>query len=252
MNEPKLLEKLAMASVASSMIVGSIIIASSAQAALVGGLGWDNGTSDFFDDVNPGDNDDFTVQFVSPQSASPETNISITSGIFEAIFPTPLAIVDLASAPEATFSYVNGQTPISVPGGTEYLYTLDNDLVFEWNNLDGDPGDVDVRFTLKAGNLFEVETDDDPGPSTEVEAILVGFEPSEAQWFIDSGVSLDGTDQTFSVAEAEFTFGQIEDQPGGTFGIEADAVEAVPEPGTILGLLAVGGLGLALKGKKQS
>ncbi|ACB54629.1 hypothetical protein cce_5283 (plasmid) [Crocosphaera subtropica ATCC 51142] len=47
-------------------------------------------------------------------------------------------------------------------------------------------------------------------------------------------------------------FGFKDDPAGGTYDASSITTQKAPEPGTILGLLAISGLGLGLKRKKQS
>ena len=70
-------------------------------------------------------------------------------------------------------------------------------------------------------------------------------------------ISIDGQeynigDDDFPVIGEELTFGQAVGSEGDGGGYQGEVVVGVtaPEPATILGLLAVGGLGLGLKRKK--
>jgi hypothetical protein len=205
------------------VLAGVGIAAAPAQASQ---LEFDDGTDDFFAEVNPIDDNAFDVVF-SPDGLA--TSFSAT-GQFEEFFPVTPALYSLTPA-TGNFTYTGvGDGTI----GSPMEYTLDNNLVFAFTN--------GVSLTLEAGSEFAGEFDFDNGTP-----IGVGFEIDfdEGSFFTIPGEGIVPT------TSFEMTFGDIAESGGGEYGVVASK-EVVPEPASILGLLAVGGLGLGLKRKKQA
>ena len=248
MSKPHFFQKLAPMGVASlgaiAAIAGVGIAAAPAQAVSFGALAWEDGTSNFFDDVNPVAGDTFSVEFVSPLFTDDVTTVSGASGLLlDGFGPFP-DIVDLVGgAPTGNFEYVSGSAD------TTFLYALTNDLEF---NLDGE-----VLVTIGEGSTFL--GDFDLNAAGVIEG--VGFELDTASNATQVTVGGEvysftgGSDGDNFITGEVFTFGDLpETTIGGEYGGEISIAshQGVPEPGTILGLLAVGGLGIAMKRKQQS
>lgn len=231
-----LTDSLVSGAAAIALIAGVGIAAAPAQA---GTLEWGDGTSDFFsdfvdvdlDDLEGTLPDDFSVIF-SPDSLGGQAAVSIATVEFAPFFDVPpLELVDLVSPPTGNFEFIEG----SVDGLT-FEYELQNNVVFEFDN--------GVEVVFGAGEIFlgdlEVEGDS-----------VVGVEFLEET--IASDVTIPGipADELIAGAE-ELTFGSVSPDGGGYQGEVVVSGTTTPEPTTILGLLAVGGLGLGLKRKKQS
>lgn len=213
-----------------------------AQAQMLGALDWSDGTSNFFDDVNPGMGDDFSVTFVSPSFPEDLTTVNGASGLFSPFFGPFPDTVDLTTTPIGIFDYVSN------PTATTFLYALRNDLVFNFDS--DDDGATDVSVTYGAGSTFLGDFDSDNGT-----ILGVGFEEDSVD-----GEIVDINGKTFelgadnNITGVELVFNDIpETTVGGGYAAQV-SVEMphndIPEPATILGLLAVGGLGLGLKRKK--
>jgi hypothetical protein len=218
-----------------AVLAGVGIAAAPAQSStLTGELEWDDSTSNFFEDVNPDEDDTFSVTF-SPEELGGLASVFIATGEFAPPFPTtPLAPPDfyeLIPPPTGTFKFVRSQN-------SSFIYKLQNDLVF---NFDANQNGVfalteDVQVTFKAGEQFLGSFDNGS----------VGFEELD----VDASVIIAG--RTPLVLTEELTFGDSVGGTGGEYGAIVETTTTVPEPASILGLLAVGGLGLSLKRKKQS
>ncbi len=145
--------------------------------------------------------------------------------------------------------------PINFAAGDE----LDIEAIFDYEiiaaitGFDGDPRELkEIQSVLEWDlEVIEVATGDSVGG--------IGFQ-------IEEGLAnINATDESFGtnvVRDTSITFG-TDDAPAGIYEIVITGEErvtgsatqghaGVPEPGTILGLLAIGGLGLGLKRKKQS
>lgn len=201
-----------------SMAAVGMATAPAQAIGISGSLEWDNGTDSFIDEIDSTDPfDTFDVLF-SPQGIAASFG---ASGDFTVPFPT---IPDLYDVDPVLGEFA----AMGVAGE----YELVGDLAFEFDN--------GVTMTLPGGAEFDLI----PAPGGSVEFDLVG----DAEWMAMGIPGLDPSEAVSSTFEFEQT-------PGADFGgyvAQADFVHAVPEPGTILGLLAVGGLGLGLKKKKQS
>ena len=202
-------------------------IAAPAQAIVITGtLGWSNGTSDFFSDVNPGAGDTFSVTF-SPDNI---TLISTATGVFNPEFapaPPPYTATTTATG---GFEYTENQTGLA-PG--EFRYQLTNDLTFVFP----DPGKGSgASVTWATGTTFRGFFD----TANSVEFEVEGHLPTIA--------GIDEIPPHFVVDDV-FQFGDGVGLAGGVYDAEVEV--SVPEPGTILGILAVGGLGLVSRLKRQ-
>ena len=235
------------------MIAATGIATTSVQAAILGEFEYDDGTSNFFEDVNPGEGDTFTVTF-SPGGLAESFDIS---GIFTVPEGGPLPPADPANP--VTLDVVNGSIlPEPFPTATfqwvqtfengSFEYELVNPLVFDFTNQD-DPINADgfentATVAYGAGERF-LGVFDNGGVSFEEAttegAVVLPPLPgnTEARTFSGSRV------------REELSFNDLEGGNFGSYSGEVQILEAVPEPTTILGLLAFGGLGLGLKRKKE-
>lgn len=200
-------------------------IAAPAQAIVITGtLGWENGTSEFFSDVNPGAGDTFSVTF-SPDDIA---LISTATGVFNPEFdPAPPPYIATTTA-TGNFIYSANQTGLA-PG--EFRYELTNDLAFVFP----DPGKGSgASVTWATGTTFRGFFDTVNSVEFEVEGPL----PTIA-----------GIAPPHFVVDDVLQFGDGVGPAGGVY--DAGVEVSVPEPGTILGLLAVGGLGMVSRLKRQ-
>ena len=236
-------------SLALGMIAATGIVTAPAKAAtILGELEWDDGTSNFFEDVNPGTGDTFDV-FFSPGGDPPAVEGLAESFDTTGIFVPPLQFADpgnpqlLTVTPpaEGNFIYSTNQ---SGAGSGSFVYELVNDLVFVLEDEDAPAGAVTV--TYGAGERFLGSFDTVGG-----QPVGVGFEEIGE---IAATVTIpgEGTFTSPNVIE-ELVFTDLEGGNFGSYGAEVQIRSAhVPEPASILGLLAFGGLSLGLKHKKQS
>jgi len=201
-------------------------IAAPAQAIVITGtLGWENGTSDFFGDVNPGAGDTFSVTF-SPDNIA---LISAATGVFNPEFaPAPPPYMATTTA---TGNFIHSANQTGLAAG-EFRYELTNDLAFVFP--DAGKGDG-ASVTWATGTTFIGFFDTSNSVEFEVEGLL----PTIA-----------GIAPPHFVVDDVLQFGDGVGDADGVYDAEVE-VAHVPEPGTILGLLAVGGLGLVSRFKKQ-
>lgn len=250
MNQTNLLQKLAPVGVAAFGAISVIgIAAAPAQAAgftQTSTLEWDNGTSDFVDDVveifdefgNVGAPTSFDVTF-SPGSLGGQAAVFFATGDFGPFFtPPPLPQFFDVSGADATF--VINSTPIMVGVDLEAEFLLDGPLTFEF-----DARDASVTATLPDETPFLAQL----LPDGSVE-----FELEDGEWEFVIDPNADGEENIMGRARSSvIEFGQDALAPNGSYAAQGTATRrAVPEPTTILSLLAVGGLGLGLKRKKQA
>ncbi|MDJ0519605.1 MAG: PEP-CTERM sorting domain-containing protein [Trichodesmium sp. MO_231.B1] len=214
-----------------SAIAATSIATAPAQA--VGTLGFSNGASDFFQDVNPGQDDTFTVIFSPDDSKDPfddnlgSTAVSTANGHFSPPFTPapPLGLVDLVPV-TANFSWVSGT---STNPGDIFTYELVDAITFNFPN-------EDVTVTWEAGTIFEGTFNNNNG---------VGFvEVSENNPPTVTGIL------STTVISDEISFQDILATGGAEYEVSVATGEKIPEPTAVLGLLAVGGLGLGMKRKK--
>lgn len=198
-------------------------MAAPAQASSI--LSWEGDTSDFFSDVKPGPGNTFSVTFsLSTKNPSPNKSDRITTtGRFEYVetisnqFRYKLILdPNNPSTSDLTFSFPNGPS-VTWATGTTFIG------VFETNNR--------VKFEVEDPSLPTVT-----GISPADNAILVG-KLSFYDNFNSDGKGKGLGNDLYEVSITTTT--------------KIQATTEVPEPGTILGLLAVGGLGLVSSFKKQ-
>ncbi len=234
MNKLNFLPKLAFTSLASAIAVFGIT--NTPVQALEGGtLEWDDGTDSFIGEV---DFDTLGSTFDVLFSPNELAAVFIADGHFEPFFPgvPPGALFPLAPA---LGEFVNTDPDLEIPETENSAeFGLTSDLVFEFDN--------GVVATLpQLGTVIDGELLEDGA---------VEFELIDGEWEFDLPDNPDTPEfdpKSIVVQSSVLEFGQTAASPGGGYIAEATKV-TTPEPGTILGLLAVGGLGLGLKRKKQS
>lgn len=193
-----------------SLVFGVVatISAAPAQAALLSGqLGFGSGTDDFFGEVKPLTlNDVFSVDFNAPNGT---TRVDSATGNFSTYF-NPVGVNYGVVADPANFTFLGAN-------GSNYQYTLDQDLKFAFTN--------GVNLTIKGGSVFETLFLTNKG-------VGFGIVNSTGSFFQDA--------QGIVLADSlSFTFNDGSRLGGGQFGITASTTD-VPEPFTIIGTL-VGG-----------
>ncbi|NES70186.1 MAG: hypothetical protein F6K24_35720 [Okeania sp. SIO2D1] len=121
-------------------------------------------------------------------------------------------------------------------------FELTNDLKFTFDNdMSGDVSDGDVMATMKAGALFLGEELN----SGAVEVNLTG-----GDWWFYIPEFEDKPAKTIKSRDSVLVFGDLVGDAGGTYGAEGEVVKT-PESASMLGVLAFGGLGLAMAKRKQ-
>ena len=207
--------------------IASAIAAPAQAIGITGTLGWSNGTSDFFSDVNPGAGDTFSVTF-SPDNI---TLISTATGVFNPEFapaPPPYTATTTATG---NFAYSANQAGLAAG---EFRYQLTGPLAFVFP----DPGKGSgASVTWATGTTFIGLFDTPNSVEFEVEGHLptiTGIAEIPPHFVVDDVLQ----------------FGDGVGPAGGVYDAQVE-VANVPEPGTILGLLAVGGLGMVSRFKRQ-
>ena len=257
MNQTNLLQKIAPVGVAAFGVLSFTGI-TPAQAAVIGSLGFDNGSTSFiqaFDLTAPGTANDFSITF-SPAGI---TQISESTGVFLPPGPIPPAApVQVAvNSPIGNFSLINTFAPIdpAVNAFSEFEFRLDNNIFFDFGGGE--------TVTYLAGSTFLAEVDVALGNPTlaegvEVEALALGAiaTTTDGNTYTLTGIDCN-TDSNFTCQITGEDFGFAQDVGGIASrylgGVVVSSTrKGVPEPTTILGLLTVGSLGLGLKRKKQS
>ncbi len=225
--------------------IAALGIATTPVQAQTSTFEWDDGTSDFVDAATAvfTEEGSFDVEF----SPGGQAAVFIADGIFADFFPgltiPPDAALVNTVPTVGTFSFFEDIVP--PPGvDAEALFRLDNELTFEFDT-DGDTV-IDLVGFLPEGSPFLGILNADGSVEFDLEggASLIGAD-GIAEW---TATLPDGT--IIAVADSSiFEFGQTAGSSGGAYIGE---LTTTPEPASILGLLAVGGLGLGLKRKKQS
>ncbi|WP_233256327.1 PEP-CTERM sorting domain-containing protein [Microcystis sp. 0824] len=213
-------------------------IAAPAQAVT---LAWQGKTSSFLNDVKPGSNDTFSVTF-SPSTNNPSPDniafITTATGVFNPEFnPAPQKYKTTTTA-TGNFAYSANQMGLATG---QFRYELTSNLAFSFPvTNEGSGASVTWAtgttfigfFETKNYVKFDVE---DPSLPT-----VTGISPADAILF------------------DRLHFYDRFNSGGNGFGnsrydalIRTTTTPDVPEPGTILGLLTVGGLGLVSSLKKQ-
>ncbi len=243
MNKLNSLTKLAISGIATIAATGITTVPAQAVGE-ISTLEWSGLTSDFIDEAtdafNSGIDSTFEVSFSPDEFAA----IIIASGHFAPFFPTvpPVDVFPVTSGP-VSFRLTAFEPPL--PGTTFTAdFELEEDLIF---NFDTPVSEDLVIGSLGAGATFAGEL---------LETGAVEFELETGVFIIDQLPDNPETpefDPKFNITSESsiFEFGQTVGSEGGGYIAETTDIK-VPEPASILGLLAVGGLGLGLKGKKKS
>ena len=245
MNKPHLLRKIVPVGVAAFSVLA--FTTTHAQAAVIGELEWGDATSNFFDDVFEGGTTftDFEVTF-NPGDLADSFD---TQGIFvpplEFADPANPQLLD-APAVTAAFNLVGDGT------GDTAIYELESSFDFVIADADNNQGAVTVTFGINDTFLAAKNLDN---------GIIVGVDLEET--FSDASLEIDGIPGTFpdgspnfpnSSVEEILTFGILDGAEFGEYGAEVLVNQngsSVPEPTSILGLIAIASLGLGLKHKKK-
>jgi hypothetical protein len=193
------------------------------QAAVLntGELVFQDGTSNFFEDVNPVAGDTFGVNF-NPGSLAFVTGATGAFGSAPYFPVTPLAYTIAPSTGTFTFSGVNA------PGTFDYILTGGN-LPFSFNN--------GVNLTVANGSIFRGAFNNAPGSI----GVNFGIISSAGSFFSN----IDGQVPTTALA---FGFGDVPNGTGGSYGV---AAAPIPEPFTIIGTI-IGGTAAFRMRKKLS
>ncbi|GCA79691.1 PEP-CTERM sorting domain-containing protein [Microcystis aeruginosa] len=208
--------------------IASAIAAPAQAIGITGTLGWSNGTSDFFSDVNPGAGDTFSVTF-SPDNI---TLISTATGVFNPEFDPASPPYIATTTATGNFIY-NSANQTGLAAG-EFRYELTGGpLAFVFPDPNGGSG---ASVTWATGTTFRGFFDTPNSVEFEVEGPLptiTGIAEIPPHFVVDDVLQ----------------FGDGVGPDGGVYDAQVEV--SVPEPGTILGILAVGGLGLVSRLKKQ-
>lgn len=143
-------------------------------------------------------------------------------------------IFEYASLPQSakvngTLSYDITGTVLPIPGGEFRTVVTAAEVDSVVNGISG-AFDIDVNITTDVGGPYELFSDNGNSQSTSVI-------PNANILSVVNTLS-DGGDTITGLANSYITTNDTQ-------------ITDVPEPGTIIGILALGGLGLATKGKKQ-
>ena len=230
-----------------SLAIGTIIAAgiatSPAQASILSTAGWGDGTDDWFDD--------HFVGVTNTVGAGPDTfDIDLTNGLFllnpggTGVFNTPeYALGEFLENSQFPITMTFEKLGTSGDGtvGDPFEYVLvDDGITFE---LPDTVDDETVTYTQPEGSVFDFVLD----PGVEIEGFLNPVSDMAGFYEINDDPK-QTIASTFEISDL------VGVGAGGEYVLEAEFEEngKVPEPSTILGLLAFGGLGLGLKRKKQS
>ncbi len=254
MNKPYLSHKLAfLGTLALGTITATGMATTSAQAAVLGEFNFSsNLTSNFFEDVNPGEPYEFSVTF-SPERSASSIN---TTGLFTP--PRgPLPLATRLNPSRLSVGKTRDNQPSNVATATfEWMQTFD-DGSFEYKLVDNDP----LRLTF-----FESSS---PEGFVE-EFVTVAYRPGDTflgrflngdvifeQRNVNPGVlisdpsSIDVRSFSGPSVRDEFRFGVSVGTSNGSYFGEVQILSTVPEPAAIIGVLTIGALGFGLKRKKQ-
>ncbi|ABA19666.1 conserved hypothetical protein [Trichormus variabilis ATCC 29413] len=228
----KLSKTFACASVTLGVAIGASMAASPAQA---GTLNWNDGTSNFFEQVSPAIGDTFSVTF-SPASLGGFASIFQANGefasAFSAIPPNPPVFRSILPPDSAVGNFLYTGT-----SDAKFIYKLTNDLVFQFDadndNVFNPLQDVSVKYAKDskflgtfAGGGVAFELDSKTAASV-ITIQGVNYDPSRLQL-------------------------GFQDLPGGQGGGYSGVAQvSTPESGSILGFIALAGLGLVSKVRKE-
>ena len=247
MNQTNLLQKLAPLGVA---VFGAIsftgIAVVSAQAAVftqASSLQWTGSVSDFVKDAGIAieDKTSFTVTF----NPSEESSVNGISGDFVPYFPD----LDLpnnfaAGGSTVTFNFVR-ETETILGFETSADFEIEDDLTFSFLTS-ATPGSP-VTLTLPRGSIFTASLDTNGAVEVRLDS---------GGWKAVLPNAPDGDPDISGIANSStLTFDQSDGSIIGVYsttGSFNSPDTTIPESASILGILAIGGLGLGLKHKKQA
>jgi len=270
MNQSNLLQKLNPLGVAvfSAISFTSIAIlpAQAANFTQSSSLQWTGDTFDFTEHATNAivNEESFSVTF----NPSGEVSVRGASGDFVPYFsdlPNDFATNSIT----VDFNFLAAiETPPGFQDAAEFQ--LGDDLIFSFQTPAGP--DSPVTFTLPEGSIFTAELDIDGGVEVELDATELNSGGWEAllpnATGGDPNISGTANSSTFTFDQSEVSIVGVYSTTG-DFGtsdpsdpsdppnppnpspVESEP-QVVPEPGSILGFLTIGGLCLLLKGKKQS
>lgn len=201
-------------------VFGGAVVASPAQAIVVGSLAFSDGTDDWFSEVAPGAGDTFSIEF-NPFSLN---FVTTQDGYFTPPFDgSPVQGV----APyEANFEFVSSS-------GSEFTYALTNDLVFAFNN--------GASVTWKTGTEFMGMFN----LNNAVEFMLAEEQP------MPMVMGIGETD--FFVISDTLQFSDTSASGGGTYNGQVDIATDIPEPTTLFGLgIVTAGLAVSRRKSQKS
>lgn len=210
-------------------------IAAPAQAST---LAWKGKTSSFLNDVSPSTGDIFSVTF-SPSTVNPSPDdiafITTATGVFNPEFkPTPPKYKTTTTA-TGNFIYSADQTGLT---SGEFRYQLTNDLTFIFPDPSEGSG---ASVTWATGTTFRGIFETKNYVKFDVEGPLP---------------TVTGISAADPILVDRLHFYDRFNNDGNGFGNSRykaliKTTTDVPEPGTILGILTVGGLGMVSRFKKQ-
>ncbi|GGA37965.1 hypothetical protein [Okeania sp. KiyG1] len=250
MNLPNFLQKLAPVGVAA---IGAIAITGISTAPVqatpgeVSTLEWSNGATNFNQEMkdvfDAGMGNSFDVTF-SPLSLGEQAAVFIATNHFAPFFDTP-GLYDIIPSDSAMGTFeLDSMVTINPGPGVDRagMFELTKDLKFTFDtDENGVVSDGDVMATMKAGAMFLGEELD----SGAVEVAL-----TQGDWWFDIPESEDKPALTIKSQDSVLAFGDLEGPDGGTYAAEGEIVKT-PEPASMLGVLAFGGLGLSMVKRKQ-
>lgn len=246
MDKLHLLSKLTSVGVTALSIISFTSITARAADLGTSTLEWDDATTNFNAEMtailqagpNPPNEGMFDVTF-SPPELGGVAAVFIATGHFEPFFPNlpNFFPINGGNGTTGTFGLVEGGVfnPNPPAAGIDIAaeFELKNDLIFDFGN--------GVIATLPEESQFLGELRNDGAVELELEL-------GEWEFFIPA--INDTPAKTVTAQDSVFEFGDLVGEDGGSYNAEGE-FNKVPEPATILGLLAFGGLTLSLKHKKQ-
>ncbi|MDY7004133.1 MAG: hypothetical protein SWX82_09255 [Cyanobacteriota bacterium] len=249
MSLPNFLQKLApfgVAAIGAIALTGIGTAPAQADPNLPSTLGWNDGATNFnqeMKDVFDASMGSFDVIF-SPEFLGGKAASFIATNHFEPFFNTPefFDIIPVNSA-MGNFELVSAVDINTAPGIVRAgHFELTNDLKFTFDNdMDGVVSDGDVMATMKAGASFL-------GEELSTGAVEVGL--TKGDWWFYIPELGDKPAKTLKSHDSVFLFGDTIGDAGGNFTAQGE-VKKAPEPASMLGILAFGGLGLSMVKRKQ-
>lgn len=255
MNKLNLLPKLAIAGAIGTVSTVGILTASAEASTLTPGSGitWTDATTDFRGQVDISDpNDTFNVTFMFDGVNNPPMPLATIfnpTGDFGNWFNNNQQI---ALPPVA----VTFQQVMPAPGTPPALavYSATDDFEFDFTSVlpsgatkaDGTTLVTELKYVVPglprgdADGAAQFLVGDITATGVELDLCLTTCE-DRPYWLVNGKRNSQIGDFQFEDTAAL----------GGAFQVQS-SVTGVPEPGTVLGLFVIGGLGLGLKGKKQS